>query len=446
MKNIKKILISIIACGLITSTTIFAAPDAVLLGTATEVARTTAFMPTSSHRMAMGSAGLGLGGFYDSYLYNPANLSKDGFKIVLPSITLTVNNVYDLMVPASGDDLITIIDQMSAGDEAAPVALGTLFLKALPHGYGEVLTVDTNLGFKTRSFGLDLAVQEKLRSYNGGSDYTTSSLISETNVAATAAIGFNVPFIEDVLSLDVGASGAFNYKMYSAVLDANAALNIVSQMQNGDDVGTVLLETIPYASGYAIPVTVGANLNLPLGLSVSAVGRNFNGNYNMVAYDSLKSLVNNDEIIVSMAGEDVLGTDGSTAPAADDEFAVEIPWSLDVGVSFAPSTPLDDLLKAQVAIDMIDSYSIIENAINKTKTPLELKSDALAALNAGVQLRVLSLVDVRAGLSQGYKSVGVGLDILVLHLDASYYWKEYGDVLGQAPSDSLSVKFSLLSR
>ncbi len=446
MNKIRKILISLAICVTIISTSIFAADSALVDGTATLETRSSAYMPTSSHRMAMGSAGLGLGGFYDSYLYNPANLQRDGLKIVLPSISLTVNNIYDLMVVAEGEENIVDIAQRIESDENAPIDLATLFIKSIPFGYGEILTLDTNVGFKTRGFGVDLAIQEKLRSYNGGGDYTTASLINETNVVATAALGFNIDFIEDILSLDIGASGAFAFKTYSIPIDANSVLNLVSQLDSGGDPGTTFLENIPFASGYAIPITAGANLNLPLGLSISAVGRNFNGNYNMVGYENLKSLVNNDEIIVAFAGENVLGDENSTTPVESDEFEVEIPWSLDVGLAFAPSTSLDGLIKAQLAFDFIDCYGLINDYINETRTPIQLKSDALASLNVGAQVRLLSLVDIRAGISQGYKSVGVGFDLLVLHLDASYYWKEYGEVLGQSSSDSLSVKFSLISK
>ncbi|MGD1821811.1 MAG: hypothetical protein ACPKM0_03485 [Pleomorphochaeta sp.] len=441
MKNIKKILISLILIGLISSTSVFADPDPGLLDSATQEARVSAFMPTSSHRMAMGSAGLGLAGFYDSYLYNPANISKDGFKFVLPSITLTVNNVYNLMEPDSGENVVELAQQVGDSDEAA-IDLATLFLKSIPFGYGEILTLDANTGFKTRNFGLDLAVQEKLRSYNGGSDYTTASAISETSVALTAAIGFNVPLVSDYITLDLGASAAFNYKMYSLAIDANEILNLFNHMDEGAD---LILENIPFASGYAVPVTVGANLNLPLGFTISGVGRNFNGNYNMVAYSNLKSLINNDETIVAFIGEDTFDDEESEVTISD-EFSVEVPWTLDLGVAFAPSTPLDGVLKAQLALDFIDCYSLIEDAIKETKTATQLKSDALESINIGAQVRLLNLLDVRGGFSQGYKSIGLGLDLLVLHLDASYYWKEYGEVLGQSPSDALSVKFSLISR
>jgi len=447
MKKRNKIILSIVACSLIASTFVFATPDSALLGTSTKMARTTAFMPTSSHRLAMGSAGLGLAGYYDSYLYNPANITKDGFKIVMPSLTLTVNNIYNLMDQPEGEDVISIIENLE-NDDNAPIDLATLILEAIPSGNGEIMTWDTNFGFKTRGFGLDFAVQQKLRSYNSGGDFTTASAISETTIAATAALGFNIP-LGEYFSIDLGAKGAFNYKLYSIAMDANQALNLVSTMGDDGDITDTLMETLPFASGFAIPVTVGVNLNLPLGLSVSAVGRNFNGNYNMVGYTSLKSLINNDETIVAFAGEDTFeDTVGftDTDPLDSDSFVAEIPWGFDLGIAFSPSTPLDGLLKPSIALDFIDCYSLLEDAINGTITPTQLKSDALAALNIGAQVRLLSILDVRAGLSQGYKSVGVGLDLLVLHLDAAYYWKEFGTVLGQNPSDALSVKFSLLSR
>lgn len=441
MKNIKKIILSITICGILVSTSAFADPDPALLSTDTLKVRSTAFEPTSSHRLSMGGAGLGLAGYYDSYLYNPANITKDGFKIVFPSLTVTVNNVYDLMVPDSGDDIITIAQRLGS-DDNAPIDMGTLILKSIPYGYGEIMTLDTNVGFKTRGFGLDLAVQEKLRSYNSSGNYSEASAISETTVAATMALGFNVPLGKN-FSIDLGAKGAFNYKVYSIAMGFDEVIDLMS---GSDDMGTTLMETIPFASGYALPFAVGVNLNLPLGFTLSGVGRNFNGNYNMTGYTNLKSLINNDETIVAFAGENSLGTDNSTAPSLSDSFEVEIPWSLDIGLAFAPSTPLDGMFKPSIAIDFIDSYSLIEDLINQDKTTAELQSAALTSLNVGAQVRLFSLMDVRAGLSQGYKSVGVGLDLLVIHLDAAYYWKEYGDILGQSPSDSLSVKFSLLSR
>ncbi|MCY1153177.1 MAG: hypothetical protein PQJ49_12585 [Sphaerochaetaceae bacterium] len=442
MKNLKKIILSVTLCGLLVSTSAFATPDTALTSTSTLEARATAFEPTSSHRLAMGGAGLGLAGYYDSYLYNPANITKDGLKIVMPSLTVTINNVYDLMVPEDGgDDAITIAQRIGS-DDNAPAELGALILKSIPYGYGEIMTLDANVGMKTRGFGVDLAVQEKLRSYNGGGDYTTANAISVTTVAATLAFGLNIPLGEH-LSIDLGAKGAFNYKVYSIAMGFDEVLDIMS---GSSDFGTTMMETIPFASGYALPFAVGANLNLPLGFTISGVGRNFNGNYNMTGYQNLKSLINNDETITAFLGTDSLGTDESYAPDSSDEFTVEIPWSLDVGVAFAPSTALDGLVKPSIAVDLIDSYSLLESVINQTSTPAELKSDALESLNIGAQVRLLNLIDVRAGLSQGYKSVGVGLDLLVVHLDAAYYWREYGEVLGQSPSDSLSVKFSLLSR
>lgn len=436
MKNIKKVIISIVALSLLVSVSSFAS----LTFNATRKARETAFIPTSSHRMAMGGAGLGLAGFYDSYLYNPANITKDGFKLVLPSLTLTVNNVYNLMNPETGDDAITIAQRIGS-DDNAPVQLATLMLKSIPYGHGEIMTLDTNIGFKTRNFGLDLAVQEKLRSYNGGGDFTTASAISQTTVAATAGLGFNIP-LGDLFSIDLGATGGFNYKVYSVDIGANEAIALMSD----DDIENSLLRgNIAFASGYALPLAIGANFNLPLGLTISGVGRNFNGNYEMTTYENLASLVKHDEMLTSMLGENALdygsGTD-STMTTVD----VEIPWRLDLGLTFAPSTPIDGLLKPAISLDFVDSFTLVQDLIEGEKTATQLKSDALSSLNAGAQVRLFSFVDVRAGISQGYKSIGVGLDLLVIHLDAAYYWREYGDVLGQNPSDSLSVRFSLISK
>ena len=64
----------------------------------------------------------------------------------------------------------------------------------------------------------------------------------------------------------------------------------------------------------------------------------------------------------------------------------------------------------------------------------------------GASLRLLDILDLRYGLSKGYHSVGLGIDLFVVHLDVAYYTLEYGKNLGDKPIDALSVRIGLLSR
>jgi predicted proteasome-type protease len=64
-------------------------------------------------------------------------------------------------------------------------------------------------------------------------------------------------------------------------------------------------------------------------------------------------------------------------------------------------------------------------------------------LKAGAEVKLLSMIDVRAGLNRGALSVGLGLDLLVFHIDASYYWREKGVEIGDKTVDALTVRFNL---
>ena len=77
---------------------------------------------------------------------------------------------------------------------------------------------------------------------------------------------------------------------------------------------------------------------------------------------------------------------------------------------------------------------------------METDEDAyLNHIRFGAEAKLFSMVDVRAGINQGYLSLGVGLDLFVIHIDASYYWREYGAEIGDKPIDALTVRFNLVS-
>jgi hypothetical protein len=54
----------------------------------------------------------------------------------------------------------------------------------------------------------------------------------------------------------------------------------------------------------------------------------------------------------------------------------------------------------------------------------------------------LPVVDLRAGVSQGYQSLGAGINLYLLRLDAATYTVEKGEYPGQTPDDRLEVSLS----
>lgn len=79
---------------------------------------------------------------------------------------------------------------------------------------------------------------------------------------------------------------------------------------------------------------------------------------------------------------------------------------------------------------------------------LEYRHITLAGEQLGKKLHVgaelsLPLVDVRAGLYQGYPTLGAGVDFFFLRLDAATYTEETGVYPGQTPSQRYKVGLSI---
>ena len=381
------------------------------------------FMGTSTRVLGMGGAGLGISGYYDSFMMNPANLGEGGVKVSLPAVTVTVYNPKAIL--ESG-----MIEDFQEGTDEAMLSGAQKFLNTIKKDYGDVVTTDASVVLTLGSFGLALEAQERLMSYKTSSDMTSTNLIAQVTTAATAGLGFRLDLVPDYLSLDLGVSGKAIYKAYFAAQSASSITDLISD-ENADPADK-FLNKVPLIAGYSFPVNAGVNLNLPLGFTISAVARNFNGTYYMSSYESLNSW-----------SEDVLGKPikepvTSSGTFISDTYEFDSGWNLNAGFTWAPK--VGSLFKPIIAVDVLDvmAMSGLEGEA--------LKRAFFEQTRLGASLRVLSFLDVRYGLNKGYQSFGVGVDLLIFHIDAAYYQLEYGQDIGDKPIDALSVRFSLLSR
>lgn len=379
------------------------------------------FQGTSVRVLGMGGAGLGVRGYYDSWLVNPANAAKAGFMFSLPAVTVTAYNPVKILESQ-------MFDKIEEDDSAGAAAE---FLKTITKGYGDVLTTDFSMGISFGSFALSLEAQERLMSFQKTADSSSLNLIAQVTTAATAGFGFKINLGEN-MSIDLGISAQAIYKAY---LKAQSASTITSAFDGSDfDAEKVFLNDTPLIAGYALPLSAGINFNFPFGLTVSTVAKNFNGNYTMNTYESMNDWA-----------EAVLGdrlTDDADVTAGNDpiepEWTIETPWRLDAGLTWEPN--IGSLIRPTIAVDVVDVMSM------SGKTGDDLTRAFFEQTRLGASVRLLSLLDFRYGLNKGYQSIGVGFDLLIFHIDAAYYTQEYGSSIGDKPIDALSLRFSLFSR
>ncbi|ADY12696.1 hypothetical protein [Sphaerochaeta globosa] len=379
------------------------------------------FQGTSVRVLSMGGAGLGVRGYYDSWLMNPANAAKAGFKFSFPAVTVTAYNPVKILESQMFDKI----------EDDDPAGAAAEFLKTITQGYGDILTTDLSMGMSFGSFALSLEAQERLMSFQKTADSSSLNLIAQVTTAATVGYGFRINLAE-TMSIDLGVSAKAVYKAYLKAQSASTITSAVAD-ENFDPAKTFMNET-PLMAGYALPLSAGVNVNLPVGLTVSVVAKNFNGNYTMNTYDSMNDWA--EEVLGQRLTEDA-DDDASTA-AIEPEWTIEVPWRLDAGLTWAPN--IGSLLRPIVAVDVVDVLAM------SGKTGEDLTRAFFEQTRLGASVRLLSLFDFRYGLNKGYQSLGVGFDLLVFHIDAAYYTQEYGPSIGDKPIDALSLRFSLFSR
>ncbi|MDN5334788.1 MAG: hypothetical protein PWP59_2050, partial [Sphaerochaeta sp.] len=200
------------------------------------------FVGTSVRAMGMGGAGLGVKGYHDSFLINPANLTKSGFKFTFPSVTVIAYSPKAILESGA-------IEDFEEGTDDSMISGAQKFLATIKKGYGDVLTTDVSTTLTIGSFGLSLQAQERLMSYKTGADMMSTNLIAQVTTAATAGLGFRIGIVPEKISIDLGLTAQAVYKAY---YEAQSASSITDMMAEDDpDIEGTFIGSTPLIAGYA---------------------------------------------------------------------------------------------------------------------------------------------------------------------------------------------------
>lgn len=373
--------------------------------------------PISARVEAMGGAGLAIASPQDALFLNPAILGSRIFSLSLPTVSVTLFN--PLAIIDSG-----IIEDIQAEEDVETIAMN--YMELVTAGRGEVLTTDIRTSVTVGGFGAGWHIQEQLHTLSSDGSLASDTLIAEVNATAVLGYGYRISIAPNRFSLDLGVSVRPTYKAFSSQVGANEALALVDE----EDPLATVLETTKLAAGWAVPFDIGLQLNMPFGLRTSLVVRNLNGTYTMQNYPEAGLWVNE---MAEMVGADPVYTDADTTNNTITSFEHVVPWSLDIGFGWKPLLgSLNKMVSPALAVDVVDLLSLAEDTEHFWNY-----------LRAGLEVKLVSMVDLRAGLNNGYLSLGAGLDVLVIHVDASYYWREFGTEIGDKPIDAFTVAFQL---
>ena len=361
--------------------------------------------PISVKMAGMGMAGISLAKGFDALNYNPAGLADSGFTLTVPYVTATMYNAASMISDGFIRDTISFAQGTMNSDDYLTAAqdfsskLGT---------YNKLANVEAGLGFTVGGFGFNFYIVDNIHTYNGGAGNLASiSLVNKLNAAISIGYGHRISF-QHGYSLDLGLSVRFSYL---AISDQIGATSFVGE---GGFNFNELMNSTPMYYGWAVPIDVAIRGNFPYGFSLTAALRNINGFYYM----------NQSEGISSWVGQMFqFGTE-----------SVYTPMSLDVGLAWE----YDELwwIHPTIALDFVDLIGF------KDDTSFTFRS-FMKHVNFGLELGFLEdhLV-IRGGLSQGYLSAGLTVDLWAFKIDAAYYWREFGSVVGTKGVDALTVRLS----
>ena len=380
------------------------------------------FHPTFARFDAMGQAGVSNPSKLGSFYVNPSLLPViRGMALVVPSVGVTVYNVQPIM---ADEQAMNNFYAMIKGDSSAALPFFTKYLENLGTGHNQVTKVDAGFGVQLGVFGLGTDIQVKVHTLNEGTSIASQSVIPELNAAQTLAFGLEFLNTRE-LTLSAGVSVHGVYKAYFKGIAGSKALDLI----NSDDAQAVLMWQTPVMAGWAVPIDAGVTLGLANdSLLLSVTANNLNGTYHMKSYSGLGDVIN------TLSPGGVPEPEGHVSNESV-AFEVKTPWTLNFGATFAP----DVIFHPVVTADLIDMYEMVKE-FNKENFRA---SDLLFHLNAGAEVSVLGFLKVRAGINRGFLSVGTGIWLPFMQIDAAYGWQEFGEGLGDKTVDAFTIRFSI---
>lgn len=371
------------------------------------------FTKTSARMEAMGGAGIAGFSNQDALYVNPASLGKKGLVFNTPNVALTIYNFKDIVGTGVLDDLINNSQKFS--DSAYMTQLGQNLLSIYGTGLNNALLgLDAGVGFKFGRFAFALDTKTSITSYTPGGN---SSIQLIPTLDAVLSVGLGLRFFEESsVNLDIGVATRLNVRGYSKAFSADDIFSHMSDM--GSYFGN-LANTTPLMVGFAVPIDAAINVNLPAGFTISSVVKNINGKFYMSGYENYQAVLGK--------GFGVLNSG---------TFSFDTPMSVNLGIGWNPDFgKVSNFINTSILVDMVDLVTVFKEFGT---------TSLLRSLRIGAELELLRTFEIRAGLNQGYITLGAGINLFnVIHLEASYYWNEFGKLLGDNSVDAFTIRANL---
>ena len=375
-----------------------------ILATAMASAQTalefTEVTPKDARTMGMGGAFHVFSQGYSSFFGNPA-----GFAGANSSLTLTDLSVWTYLAPTTQN--VEHIKKIIDGNATNSEILGDVGDWIINNnGFGAGLSLGGGwVGKKGIAIGVTLVSDEVA----AGNSLLGSKLVIATQL--NGILGYAYPFNIGPVTLKIGLDGRAFYRVQSDPVTGLPFSTILNDVLND----TFSLSTITLLGGYGFAADVGLVAGIgPVMLGLSA--RDFGLEFKVGKFNFQNIIDDN------ISAFPLLGT---TAVKLNPSYAAGLGVRLFENSKFEPSI-----------------YTELENPQNIFSSS-DMVASALNSLHAGAQVRLMRFITVRGGLNKGWYSLGAGIDLSFLELDAAIFTEELGLYPGDKGRSGLSVQVGI---
>ena len=389
------------------------------------------FTPVNPKMMGMGGAGIAINSSLDALFTNPSVLGRGKVRIAIPSVTFSINHIYDLMKEdENGNSAIENIEKMSSGDmkNSDVNTMMNLISSLIGSGKGKIASFEASTGLIANVFGVAANVSDTIRTFNG-------TIFDDLKVSTVAGLGFG--FGGDEVKFTVGGSFKYNVNIFTrrmGLKDIQGIMNSNSKDGSGSVSGPEAssseentLSTIPLAVGYGMPLDFAVSVKY-YGLSATAVLTDVNlfglGDY------KYGILVPSDEMTSTSATTFVKNLDKESV------FKFKPKMDIDLGVGYEGKL---SIIGFKAAVDFVDLISLVR----ELDGGYSAKNVLLNHTKAGAEISLFDMIKVRGGINSGYLTLGGSFNIGIITVDTAYYWEELGSFAGHNGLDCMTIRFNL---
>ena len=389
------------------------------------------FNPVNPKMMGMGGAGLAINSSLDALFTNPSVLGRGKVRIAIPSVTFSINHIYDLMKKdENGNSAIENIEKMSSGDmENSDVnTMMNLISSLIGSGKGKIASFEASTGLIANVFGVAANVSDTIRTFNG-------TIFDDLKVSTVAGLGFG--FGGDEVKFTVGGSFKYNVNIFTRRMglgDFQAMMNSDSNGNSGSGSDPAassseenILSNIPLAVGYGMPLDFAVSVKY-YGLSATAVLTDVN--LFGLGDNKYGILVPSDEMTSTSATTFVKNLDKESV------FKFKPKMDLDLGIGYEGKL---SIIGFKAAVDFVDLISLVR----ELDGGYSAKNVLLNHTKAGAEISLFDMIKVRGGINSGYLTLGGSFNIGIITVDTAYYWEELGSFAGHNGLDCMTIRFNL---